>query len=175
MKPLSPAVTSVLTGTLLLAATVIVGVLPLHSSVRSIRDDIDRDRLSIATVEKQQRNIVTVSRNFSRLQDQQRFIDRLFLREERAVDFFNRVDELFSKAGASDSVLRLDTPTQGQSYQTVGVHITFTGTYDQTLGFLRSLSTLDQLVRVTGIQFSAGTGGRAGTATLEGIVPWEKL
>lgn len=174
MKPPRPPLIIGFVGTLVLISGVLFIMLPLYRSVVSNHNEIETIRLSIATLQEQQKNITNVTKSFSSIQSQSDFASALFLNEEGSVDFFNAVDELYSTTDAIDSHLRIDTPARSPEYQTIGIHFTFSGSYDTARSFIHRLPTLHFPITVQTYTVSRTSNAKSLSVTIDGTLPWRQ-
>lgn len=162
-------------GLLMPAAIVTFFTVPLITELSTSRKTIDLTRSTIATVEKQQQNIDIVSQEFSQLTEQDELLDKLFLNEDRSVEFFNSLDTLFSTNGITGQTVKIDSPQQTASkYQTLNVTITFSTKYAALIHIIRQLQSLEPLILTQSITTTERGGNFSDqSVTLNGLVLWE--
>lgn len=163
-----------LIGVLIVVAIITFVTLPLINELSASRKQIDFTRSTIATLEKQQQNIETVSREFSRLTEQDEQLDKLFLNEERSVEFFNSLDASFSANGINGQSVKFDPPQSVSKYQTLNVTVTFNAPYATLIRVVRELQSLEPVILVQSVAITERTGDASGVnITLNGLALWE--
>lgn len=171
-KYLSPPVTVGLSVLVLVALIVFFGLLPLVSKTNDQRTQIDATRTLIASLGQQQRNIEAVSKNFTRLAEQDTLVGSAFLNERKSVEFFNALDALGDQAGVLEFQKRLDAPGQ-QAQQLVGLHLEFSANFESALELLNGLHQLNIFTRPNGLTITRGTGLQNLHVVLDAFIPWE--
>jgi Tfp pilus assembly protein PilO len=172
MKPFQLSLMVALVGLLVLSIGALLAVVPQLVSINQVRTDIDSTRLTIASLRQQQTKIENVRQEFATLQAQEQAVLKQYLLETSSIDFFNLIDDRYARAGITNGQLRIDTPASAADYQLVGAHLTFSASYQQLITFIRSLPTIDPLVRLQTLTINPGSDGLA--VTIDGLVPWRK-
>lgn len=174
MKHFSSPTILVVSGLLIIGAVLFFLIGPLYTSIRDTHEEIETTRLSIATLQEQQRNITSVSKSFSSIQAQGDFTTSLFINEENSVDFFNSIDEIYSQSGAQESHLRIDTPARSPEYQVLGIHFTFFGAYDTVRKFVHQIQGSAYPIVIQSISIARAPGSDSVSATIDGTIPWRQ-
>lgn len=145
---------------------------PLLNSIQSTRKQIDTTRALIESVRQQQLNVEQATQTFSNITEADDAAASVFLNENRAIQFFNAVDDLADASGLRDLTKRLDSPSAAD-YQTIGLHLTFTASYPQALDFINQLPSLRPIVVPQSI-IASQSGAGSQTYQLDGLVAWEQ-
>ncbi|MBI4426479.1 MAG: type 4a pilus biogenesis protein PilO [Candidatus Kerfeldbacteria bacterium] len=172
MKSFPLGLTVALVGLIVLSTGVVFTVLPQLVTINQVRGDIDSTRLTIASLRLQQTNIENVRQQFASLQAQEQKVLKQYVLDAASIDFFNLIDDLYARAGVTNGQLRIDTPTTNADYQLLGAHLTFSASYQQLVSFIRSLNTIEPLVRIQTLTVNSGTD--ALPVTIDAFVSWRK-
>ena len=138
MTTLRPMIIVYVIGISVVALLSFLIIIPEYINITSTRHNLDLIRSSLESIQRQQ-NTSNASSDFIRLSHDRDELKKLFLTTEGSISYFTDVDQVYESLNLTEVSMRLDKPIQGTPLQTLGVHYTFKGTYEQTIQFLKSI------------------------------------
>lgn len=173
MRSIRPPLIALVIGAALFSALVFLVIVPQIQDLSAKRDRIDQNRSRIDELQAQQRNVTTVAKDYNALLNTQKEIDAQYLDDSKSVDFFNAIDQLVNDAQGSNSQLRVDTPVKGKAVQSLGMHISYTGSYHSMISVIRRLQGLPVLVTLTNVSISSAGSPPGDAITIDALLPWK--
>lgn len=164
-----------LSGLIALFAIIGFAIFPALQRTIELRNEIDFQRGSLKSVTEKQRDIESVSRDFTAISEQNNALEKLVLTEPRTIAFYDAVDSALAEAKVSGGNVRLEFPAgAANNPQLIGLRIQFTSTFSQAQTVFHALNRIETLIATT--QLSAiRSPQRDGTidVVLSAQVAWE--
>lgn len=160
---------------LVLFGTIIAfAVVPMFRQVIDQRTTLDDARTNIESLRAERSKIASLSTTFTTLQNHQEFIGSLFLNDQRIIEYFNLLDALGAELSLSQLDYKINTPAKNESYQVLGIHISFTSSFANAVNALKKLYTLPIGFRIDSLMLSETSTGATVSVSIDGSVSWSR-
>lgn len=126
---------------------------PYMSDITLLSEEFRDKRIQLATLKKQQENLVSLSRNFKDIQERVGVLDPIIIKSDESLDFVSELEGYATKTEVNQ-ILSISPLSPSQDIQEVPLLIQIDGTINNVIKYLQQLEQSKYYIAISSIDLT---------------------